>query len=265
MVCILRKTASIAEVWGFKKAMAAVFLENLTWVEAEKVLSAGAVIVIPLGAALKEHGKHLPLNNDKLMAEHLILEVAKRLDVIVLPTISSSFYPAFTEYPGSISHSLETSAALISETCSGLAAFGCKKIYVLNTGVSTLKVLAKVKETLSLQSPHVQFSYTDFKKAVEAAAAGLSTQAGGGHADEVETSIMLHLAPDVVKMENAAADFHGEKPGPLTRNSDLSNNSDAVYSPTGAWGDPTLASSQKGKTIVNRLVDWIEKDILQLH
>lgn len=244
--------------------MAAVFLENLTWVEAEKCFSPDALIVIPLGAALKEHGKHLPLNNDKLMAEHLVLEVAKRLDVIVLPTISASFYPAFSEYPGSISLSLETAAAVISETCAGLAAFGCRKIYVLNTGVSTLKVLSKVKETLAVQIPELEFSYTDFKKAVEAAEAGLSTQEGGGHADEVETSIMLYLVPDVVTMENAAADFHGDSPGPLTRNLDLSKSSDAVYSPTGVWGDPTLASSEKGETIVNRLVDWIEKEILEM-
>lgn len=244
--------------------MAAVFLENLTWLEAEKYLSEDTIIVIPLGATLKEHGKHLPLNNDKLMAEHLALEVAKRLDIVVCPTISSSFYPAFAEYPGSVSLSFETATALISETCVCLATFGCKKIYILNTGVSTLNVLSTVKETFAQQKLDLQFSYTDFRKAVEAAASGVSTQAGGGHADEVETSIMLHLTPDVVTMENASADFHGDKSGPLTRNPDRARDSDAVYSPTGAWGDPTLATRAKGEIIVNRLVDWIENDILQM-
>ncbi len=244
--------------------MAAVFLENLTWLEAEKYLSEDTIIVIPLGATLKEHGKHLPLNNDKLMAEHLSTEVAKRLDIVVCPTITNSFYPAFVEYPGSISLSFETAAALISETCVCLANFGCKKIYVLNTGVSTFRVLSRVKESLAAQKPALAFSFTDFKKAVEAAASGVSTQAGGGHADEVETSIMLCLAPDVVAMENASADFQGNKSGPLTRNPDWARDSDAVYSPTGAWGDPTLATREKGEIIVNRLVDWIEKDILHM-
>ncbi|MCC7529912.1 MAG: creatininase family protein [Candidatus Melainabacteria bacterium] len=151
---------------------------------------------------------------------------------MVLPTISASFYPSFCEHPGSISLTLATSAALISKTCAGLAAFGRRKIYVFNTGVSTLKVLAKVKEALALQNPQVKFSYTDFKKAGETAAAGLSTQSAGGHADAVETSIMLHLAPDVVTMANAAADFPGDKPGPLTRNPDVSNNSATVYLPS---------------------------------
>ncbi len=75
---------------------------------------------------------------------------------------------------------------------------------------------------------------------------------------------MLRLAPNVVTMENASADFHGDKSGPLTRNSDWARDSDAVYSPTGAWGDPTLATREKGEIIVNRLVDWIEKDILHM-
>lgn len=244
--------------------MAAVFLENLTWLEAEKYLSGDTTIVIPLGGALKQHGKHLPLNNDKLMAEHLAVEVAKRLDIIVCPTITSSYYPAFAEYPGSVSLAFETAVTLISETCVCLANFGCKKVYVLNTGVSTLKVLAKVKDVLTQKKPDLWFSYTDFGKAVEQAASGLTTQEGGGHADEVETSIMLHLAPDVVAMENASADFHADKSGPLTRDLDYALNSDAVYSPSGAWGDPTLATSEKGETIVNRLVDWIERDILQM-
>ncbi len=244
--------------------MTAVYLENLTWVEAEKHLASESIIVIPLGAALKEHGKHLPLNNDKLMAQSLTAMVAKRLDIIVLPVIDTSFYPVFTEYPGSISLSFATAAALISETCTGLAVFGCKRIYVLNTGISTLRVLSKVKEGLAENHPRLKFSYTDFKKAIGSLPAQFCQQPGGGHADEVETSIMLYLAPEVVSMEKAEPDFHGDKPGPLTRNLDQARHSDAVYSPSGAWGDPTKASKEKGEVIVNMLTDWIEKDIREM-
>lgn len=243
--------------------MTAVFLENLTWAEAEKCFQSDALFVIPLGAALKEHGRHLPLNNDKLIAARLAEEIGKRLDIIVLPVCETSYYPAFTEYPGSISFSFETSCALIQETCAGLASFGCRKIYVLNTGFSTTKVLAKVQESLSGQHPQLKFFYTDFKRALESAARGLCQQAGGGHADEVETSMMLALAPNVVAMENAQADYHGDKSGPLTRSAELAAdpNSHLVYSPTGAWGDPTLATREKGDAIVKALLDWIENDL----
>lgn len=243
--------------------MTAIFLENLPWSEAEKCFQPDAIFVIPLGAALKEHGHHLPLNNDKLIAARLTQEIGKRLDIIVLPVCENSYYPAFTEYPGSISLSFETSCALMRETCAGLAAFGCRKIYVLNTGFSTMKVLASVQQSLSVEHPQLKFAYTDFKNALEAASQELCRQEGGGHADEVETSIMLALAPEMVAMEKAESDYHGNQSGALTRSAERAAepNSNLVYSPTGAWGDPTLATIDKGDAIVKALLDWIEKDL----
>ena len=63
-------------------------LEELTWVEAEALLTEDAVIVIALGAACKEHGKHLKLKNDLVIAEYLKTEVLKNTQVIVAPTIN---------------------------------------------------------------------------------------------------------------------------------------------------------------------------------
>ena len=54
------------------------WLERLTWIEAETLLRRDPVVVLPLGAAAKEHGPHLPLNNDALIAEWLASEVAAR-------------------------------------------------------------------------------------------------------------------------------------------------------------------------------------------
>src|SRR5215470_9296505 len=84
-----------------QKARKGVLLEDLTWVEAEKILTDKAVVVIPLGAAAKEHGPHLKLKNDFIIAEYLKKRVLERADVIVAPTLNYNFYPAFVEYPGS--------------------------------------------------------------------------------------------------------------------------------------------------------------------
>jgi len=80
-----------------------VLLEDLTWIEAEQVLTPNTVIVIPLGAAAKEHGPHLPLKNDLILAEYLKQRVLEVAAVVVASTIPYSFYPAFLEYPGSVS------------------------------------------------------------------------------------------------------------------------------------------------------------------
>jgi creatinine amidohydrolase len=100
------------------------YLERLTWIEAEKLLTPQCVVLIPLGAAAKEHGPHLRLDNDRTLAEYLARRVADVADVIVAPTIAHHYYPAFVEYPGSTTLRLETARDLVVDVVSGLAAFG---------------------------------------------------------------------------------------------------------------------------------------------
>src|ERR1700682_1092451 len=85
-----------------------ILLENLTWMEAEQALTAQTVVVIPLGAGSKEHGPHLKLKNDLVMADYLAGRVRDAREVVVAPTVNYSYYPAFAEYPGSTSLRLET-------------------------------------------------------------------------------------------------------------------------------------------------------------
>jgi creatinine amidohydrolase len=65
-----------------------ILLEDLTWIEAEKVLTSDTVVVIPLGAAAKEHGPHLKLKNDLLIAEYLKNRVLAQSNVVIAPTIN---------------------------------------------------------------------------------------------------------------------------------------------------------------------------------
>src|SRR5271167_3385590 len=94
-----------------------ILLEDLTWQEAEKILTPDAVVVIPIGAESKEHGPHLKLKNDWLMAEYLKREVVQRANVVVAPTVNYHYYPAFVEYPGSTTLRLETARDLMVDIC----------------------------------------------------------------------------------------------------------------------------------------------------
>ena len=66
-----------------------VYLENMTWVEAEKVLKNYDVVLIGLGARTKEHGPHLLLKNDYVLAEYLKERVGREVPVVILPTLAS--------------------------------------------------------------------------------------------------------------------------------------------------------------------------------
>ena len=240
------------------KKQTAVLLENLTWDEAERVLTPDAVVVIPLGAECKEHGRHLPLNNDFLMAEYFkqrVLASAPK-EVIVAPTINYSFYPAFLEYPGSTSLSLETSRAMITDIVGSLAHYGPRRFYILNTGISTLQPLTQAAAELAKIG--ILLRYTDLTK--EEPVEKRLRQSGGTHADEIETSMMLYIAPESVQMKKATRDFNPKHPGGLSR--DPKRN--GTYSPTGAWGDPTLATREKGQAVVESLLTAILEDINDL-
>jgi creatinine amidohydrolase len=232
-----------------------ILLENLTWIEAEKVLNQNTVVVIPLGAAAKEHGPHLKLKNDWLIAEYLKQRVLAEADVVIAPTINYNFYPAFLEYPGSTSLRLETARDLIVDICKGLARFGPKRFYVLNTGVSTLRALKPAAEILA--SEGILLQYTDILRVLGPVEKAIGKQEGGTHADEIETSMMLYMAPETVNMKKAAKDYHpSDKPG-LTRDP----KGRGVYSATGIYGDATLATKAKGKLITRALVSGILKEI----
>jgi creatinine amidohydrolase len=235
-----------------------ILLERLTWKEAEEHLTPDAVIVIPLGAATKEHGLHLQLRNDFLLAEYLKDAVLENTDAIVMPTINYSYYPAFIEYPGSVSLSSETTSQMVFEICESMAAFGPRKFYIINTGISTL---APLKHTASnLHSAGILLHYTDLHEALAQVTADIGTQEGGSHADEIETSMMLKIAPDTVRMDLASRDFEPGPSGRLTRLREPG----LAYSPSGVWGDATLATKDKGEIIVKCLVGHVLADIENL-
>lgn len=236
----------------------AVLLETLSWDEAERVLTSDTVVVIALGAESKEHGRHLQLNNDFLMAEYLkkrVLDAAPQ-NTVVAPTINYSYYPAFLEYPGSTSLSMDTARAMITDIIHSLAHYGPRRFYILNTGISTLKPLAQA--TADLSKDGIVLHYTDLTK--DDPVEKKVRQSGGTHADEIETSMMLYIAPESVRMKKAARDLSPNQPGGLTRDPQ----GKGTYSPTGAWGDPTLATREKGQAVVESLVATILKDIEDL-
>ncbi len=234
-----------------------VLLEDLTWVQAEKRLTADTVVVIPLGAESKEHGPHLKLKNDFVLARYLERRVLEKADVVVAPTVNYSFYPAFLEYPGSTSLRLETARDVFVDICRGLSRFGPRRFYVLNTGVSTVRALEPAAAILA--GGGILLRYTDVLECLEPVEKQVCRQEGGTHADEAETSMMLYMSPADVDMRKAVKDYHPGERG-LTR--DPKKQSEGfTYSPSGVYGDATLATREKGRRITEALVAAILREI----
>jgi creatinine amidohydrolase len=233
-------------------------LAELTWIEAEAVLRPETIVVIPLGAAAKEHGPHLLLQNDWIIAEYYADRVFQAADVVIAPTVGYHHYPAFAEYPGSTSLSEDTARALIVDICRSLSRFGPRRFYVLNTGISTVKPLEASAQVLAREG--VVLRFTDITRIGGPIEAEIAEQEGGTHADEIETSMMLYIAPETVDMSAAVKDWAPKvKPG-FSRTPEGPGH----YSRTGIWGDPTLATREKGERYVEEMVRGILADLEDL-
>jgi creatinine amidohydrolase len=222
------------------------FIENLNWDEVARRLADGAAVILPVGAAAKPHGFHLPLNSDRIQAELLAARVAEPFGALIWPTVTYGYYPAFVEYAGSSSLSASTFEAVVHEIAAGILDAGGKSLFVLDTGISTL---APVERALArLDAGKVMHLRIHDGPRYRRAAKALAEQSHGSHADELETSLMLALAPQRVDMARAEASpaLAQAVPGPLTPSEKTSPN----YSRSGSYGDPTLATTAKGEVLL---------------
>lgn len=232
-------------------AVGSVRIAEIPWTDAVAHLDTSAIVVIPIGAEAKEHGPQLPLNNDWLLAEYFAQRVASATRVVLYPTVNYHFYPAFVEYPGSTTLRLATARDVVVDIVRTIAAHGPRRFYILNTGVSTLRALAPARDSLAASG--LVMRYTDILSIGREAEEKVRQQAGGTHADEMETSMMLYMHPEVVQMAKAADDYHPGSGG-LTRDSLKAVREGKTWSRTGIYGNATLATREKGRVVVEAQV-----------
>ena len=224
---------------------------SLSWPDIEQCLANGMKAILPVGAACKAHGPHLPMDTDYRQAEWLTERLLEQAPVLAWPTLSYGHYPAFVTYPGSISLTADTFRDLSCQVLEDILRAGAQRVLVVNTGLSTIAPLEDAIRGLSSpQRARLANVYRGPRYC--AVVASLEEQAHGSHADEIETSIMLVVAPELVDLTKAVS--WGKKafvPGPFDRAEQESPN----YSPSGVYGDATLATREKGERVLDAMLD----------
>ncbi|MDH3222883.1 MAG: creatininase family protein [Gemmatimonadota bacterium] len=238
------------------------YLGNLTWPDAERRIQEAPIVVIPFGGGAKEHGPHLPMNADAAVMEYLCQQAVDSVDVLVAPPIYHGWFPAFRAFPGTEIADPQVFGDYVFEVARSLARQGARRLVFLNTGISKatgLPISIAARELrVQFGIPVLVLSWDDLETSdVDA----LADQRAGGHADELETSIHLYLQPDLVHMERAVTDYGtdsgldypGYEPGLFARDP-----ADPEYSTTGLFGDPTLATPEKGEAVLGILTrQWL--------
>ncbi|MCA8927310.1 MAG: creatininase family protein [Alphaproteobacteria bacterium] len=239
-------------------------LSDLTWPEVEPWLA--APVIVPVGAAAKEHGPHLPMGTDAIVADALARRLAARLPVLVAPTLTLGYYPVFRGFAGSQHLRAETFVAVVEDVLRGFVAQGAEHLVLLNTGVSTEAPLGLAVQNV-FDETGVRPAIADLRL-LGKAAAGLMRQRGGGHADEAETSLMLALAPALVRFAKAPAYGEPDMPSPPGFRRPIRFRSDAAAPlpdrwPTGTSGEPQRATLAKGEAILAAILADLEAGLRQ--
>ena len=238
------------------------YLGDLTWPEAEARLRDAPMVVVPFGAGAKEHGPHLPMKTDRLMLEHLMQAAVDSLPVVVAPPILHGWFAAFGEFPGTNVANPDVFRRYVEEVGRSLIEHGARRVVFLNTGITRstgLPISIAARELHTREGvPTLVVSWDDLETPELEA---LAQQREGGHADELETSVVLALRPDLVHMDLAPTDYGSPSgdPGPGYRPGGFSRTpGDPEYTTTGIYGDATLATAEKGRRVVEVMTrEWI--------
>ena len=230
--------------------MLGVRLSEMTWQEAAAVIKTHPIAVIPVGAGTKEHGPHLPCGTDLMVVEELARRVVEACPVILMPALPYGYFPAFIDFPGSVSIQPENFMGVVGDIIRSLARHGTKKFLILDGGVSTFPPM----RTLAMQLHNelgIQVALTNILGLGAEVEKEISEQASGGHADEMETSNMLFIRPDLVKMDRAVSEVSPSIPS--TRGK---SGAQKIYvagrmtTQSGINGNATLATRKKGEKLL---------------
>lgn len=224
-------------------------------------LAAATVAVLPVGA-VEQHGPHLPLSVDASLIDGVINaalpQLPAELPVLFLPPQNIGFSVEHTHYAGTLSLQPATLIALWTELGACVARAGIKKLLLLNGHGGQVSVMDIVARELRMQHGLLVYSASWFGLVDDAANQQFCAHEHrfGIHGGEVETSMMLHLAPETVHMERAQ-NFASTSEVRAGKYHFIGNGRSAKlgwaiedYNPAGAVGNAAAATAERGAKVV---------------
>ncbi|SDT10867.1 creatinine amidohydrolase [Nocardioides scoriae] len=208
-------------------------LAELTWPEVPR----GATVLVPVGA-LEQHGPHLPLDTDAVVAEAVAARAAALAphDVVLAPVVAFGASGEHQSFAGTTSIGTEALRVVLVELVRSLRTWAGRVVLVNGHGGNLDAVRAAVAQLVAEQHDVAW---------VPCAVAGADL-----HAGRTETSLLLHLAPASVRLDRAEPGALGSAAELLPR---LRAGGTAAVSANGVLGDPTGASAAEGAQLLDAM------------
>lgn len=236
-------------------------LTHLRGPDIARVLDQGSVLVQPLGA-VEQHGPHLPFNTDLLIADRVataaVERVGEELDVWLLPPLAYTKSNEHAWAPGTIWLSARTLLAVLDDIGRCVSTTPARKLVFLNGHGGNSALVGVANRELRLAHGLMTFLAHPGLPADQGGASPASELGMGIHGGTDETSIMLHLAPELCDMaaatrnvpEHLADNRYVRFGGPVGFGW-LSDD----FGPHGHIGDPTAATPERGRELFEGAVD----------
>lgn len=241
-------------------------MAEMTWRQVAQAVAEGATtVILPLGAT-EQHGPHLPLGTDTIRAVALAERLAERIPgSLVAPVLPIGCSDEHSGFAGLLSLDHETLASVIVDCARRMVAWGIRRLIILSAHGGNDQAIALALRRLHDELPPLRVWVPSSKSAydallAEACHAGLTPESVGIHAGEGETSELLHLRPELVRLQFADAGYTGdmiEIMEQLSRPGGLAN-----VTTNGVLGDPSAARGDRGARYLQVQIEDCAKQLI---
>jgi creatinine amidohydrolase len=235
-------------------------LADLTWTEVEGLIRNGArTAVIPLGAT-EQHGPHLPLRIDSIIADALAERFCRRVPgSIQAPAIEIGCSSEHSDFPGTLSIAKATLGAVLEDVVSSLVRHGFTHLVVFSAHGGNDAALAELKPRLKKSAPPARITVVHGIDAIgkiwcdASAREGIPREISGAHAGEFETSIIAALRPDLIRWSHLNRGLVKLPGDPQT----LFYPSLRKHAANGVVGDPRAAAAERAERYLSAWVEFL--------
>jgi creatinine amidohydrolase len=248
--------------------MTTLLLEEMTWPEIRDALESGMRTVIIPVASIEQHGYHLAQLTDALLGTHAALALAERWPgTLVAPVIRPGLSAHHMDMPGSLTLRPETFRMMVEDIVACYIRHGFTWIILMAAHGGNIESLNQLAEAMDTQYPQtwiIALPEVPTNTELEMLTRELDLPQGvnGGHADDRETSEMLFLAPQHVRMDKARPGFTGQVTPDKRR--ELFEQGIMTLSETGVVGDPTQATAERGKWYIEKTTSRLEQALKEI-
>lgn len=228
-------------------------LEHMTMTEFKKHLNRTKTIIFPFGT-VEEHGSHLPLNTDTLIVYEVLKRVMKKRKVFLAPPVYYGVCTTTAQHPGTLSISPATLRGIVLDIVRDAHAKGLRNILLItgHGGGLHSAALKESAEQLITELRDVRLAVICPYETLYKELSELAETPNDSHAGEIETSLVLALAPDLVR--GRAKEDYPNLPRPFIVREKMK------YWKSGVWGNPGKANRAKGE----RAIEMFVKAIVQI-